>query len=41
MVLVIDGGPELRLVRLSPITRSATTDVDTRARLAKAWGKIP
>ena len=41
MVLVIDGDLELRPLRLSPMTRSTTIDVDTRACLTKAWGMMP
>ena len=41
MVLVISGDPELCPVRPFPMKRSTTIDVDTKARLAKAWGTMP
>jgi len=41
MVLVIGGDSELCPARPFPTTRSATIDVDTKARLAKAWGTMP
>ena len=41
MVLVIGGDLELRPARPFPTKRSTTTDVDTKACLAKAWGMMP
>ena len=35
-MLLIDEDPELRLVRLSPTTRSIAIDAGIRAHLAKA-----
>ena len=41
MVLVIGGDLELRPARHFPMKRSTTIDVDTKTRLAKAWGTMP
>ena len=41
MVLVIDGGPELRPTRPFPMKKSTTIDVGTKAHLAEAWATMP
>ena len=41
MELVIDGDPELRLVRLFLMKKSIAIDVGAKARLAGAWGTTP
>ena len=41
MELVIDGDPELRLVRLFPMKKNTAIDVGTKAHLAGAWGTMP
>ena len=41
MELVIDGDPELHLVRLFPMKRNTAIDVGAKARLVGAWGTTP
>ena len=41
MVLVTDGGPELRPTRPFPMKKSTTVDEGTKAHLAKAQGTMP
>ena len=41
MMLVISGDLELHPARPFLTTRSTTIDIDTKARLTKAWGMMP